>query len=229
MRKNIYLLTFFLFCCFLAKAQEKHEKVKKERKNAFAISAGISGVGFEYARVLNQHFSLRVVYNSLNLENIEIQDFELDNQNTDIILNVKNLNYDFLIEYLPFKSSSLKLILGAAYFTDLSISGNLTFDSEQKVGDITLTKDDFGDLNIGVDWPGSFAPYLGIGFGRAIPKKRLGIAIEVGGYYLGSPLVNLSATRLLTPTEEANKETLQEGFDSVSIVPNFKLKLAYSF
>lgn len=227
-KKN--LLIILCFCSIaITFSQEKEKDIKKERKNAIGISAGLPGFGFEYARLISHHFTIRLRYNSLNVKDYEIQDFELDGQNTDIILNAKNKSYDLLIEYLPFKSSSFKLLFGAGYFKDLLISGNMTFDTEQKIGDITLTKDDFGDLNIEADWSENFAPYLGIGFGRAIPKKRLGIALEIGGYFIGEPNVILKATRLLTPTEEENKETIQEGFKKLNIIPHIKLKLAYSF
>jgi ribosomal protein L30/L7E len=33
----------------------------------------------------------------------------------------------------------------------------------------------------------SVKPYLGIGFGRAIPKRRVGLNFEIGAYYHGTP------------------------------------------
>ncbi|RCS26964.1 hypothetical protein DUT90_07560 [Polaribacter sp. WD7] len=234
MRKNIYLFLCCLFCISIATAQEsteipEKEEIKKTRKNALAVSGGIPGYGFEYARVLNQHFSLRIGYNTLSVENYEIQDFEIDGQNTDIIANVDYSGIDFFIEYLPFKKSSFKLVFGAGYITDLLVTGNITFDEEQQIGDITLTKEDFGDLTLNADWSGTFAPYVGFGFGRAVPKRRLGLALEIGTYYANTPDVTLTATRLLTPTEEENRDTIQDGFESFKFIPNIKLRLAYSF
>ncbi|WP_298764248.1 hypothetical protein [uncultured Polaribacter sp.] len=233
MKRNIYACIFCFYFVSISFGQNKKEEIEdiehqKVRKNAIAITGGTTGIGFEYARYLTRKMTLRLKYNSLNVENYEINDFELDGQNTDFVLNLKNKSYDFLLEYKPF-NSSFKLVFGAGYFTDFSISGNLSFDSEQKVGDITLTKEDFGDIQIDANWNSSFAPYLGLGFGRAIPNKRLGLALEVGGYFIGESEATLVGTRLLTPTEEENKETIKDGFSKLTIIPNIQLKLAYSF
>lgn len=226
----LFLSTIFtLGICAQETSEDFDDFEKKENKNAIGISGGLPGFGFEYARSLNKHFNLRVGYNMLNIEDYEVQDIDLDGQNTDIIANFDYASIDLLFEYNPFKKSSLKLVFGAGYITDLVLSGNITFDEEQTFGDVTLTKEDFGDLTLNADWSGSVAPYVGFGFGRAVPKRRLGLALEVGAYYANSPDVTLTATRLLTPTEEENKENIQEGFESFKFIPNLKLKLAYSF
>lgn len=233
MKRNIYACIFCLYFVSISFGQNNKEetediKQQKVRKNALAISGGTTGIGFEYARYLTRKMTLRLRYNNLDVENYEINDFQLDEQSVDIIATLKNKSYDFLLEYRPF-NTSFKLVFGAGYFTDFAFSGNLSFDSEQKVGDITLTKEDFGDIKIDAKWTNSFAPYLGLGFGRAIPKKRLGLALEVGGYFIGEPEATLIGTRLLTPTEEENRETIKEGFSKLTIIPNIQLKLAYSF
>ena len=35
----------------------------------------------------------------------------------------------------------------------------------------------------------NFRPYLGLGFGRLIPKNRLGIRFELGAQFQGKPVV----------------------------------------
>lgn len=201
----------------------------KIRKNAIGFSFGVPGLGIEYARSLNKHLSLRLRYNALSVEGYEIKDFEINGDITDVVVNSNSQIFDVLFEYQPFKSSSFKLVFGAGYFKEFMITGDIKFEEEQQIGDITLSNEDFGDLNLDADWSGKFAPYLGLGFGRAIPKRRLGLALEIGAYYTGSPEVTLEATRLLSPTEEENQETLQDGFESLNLIPHIKLKLAYSF
>ncbi len=56
------------------------------------------------------------------------------------------------------------------------------------LGDYFLTPDANGNVNAAIKVNG-FRPYAGIGFGRAIPKHRLGFQMELGCQFWGSPKV----------------------------------------
>ncbi len=63
------------------------------------------------------------------------------------------------------------------------------------LGDYFLTPDSKGNVNAQIK-VNSFRPYLGIGFGRAIPKHRLGFQMELGCQFWGSPKIYCNDTEL---------------------------------
>ena len=59
-----------------------------------------------------------------------------------------------------------------------------------ELGDYMLTPDDAGNVEATLEVSG-FRPYLGIGFGHAVPKKRIGVQFDAGVQFWGSPKVYL--------------------------------------
>ena len=78
-------------------------------------------------------------------------------------------------------------------------------DNSQKIGlalgDYFLAPDQNGNVNASLEVSG-FRPYVGIGFGRAVPKHRLGFQFDLGVQFWGSPKVYLDG--------ENGKEQLTE-------------------
>ncbi len=57
-----------------------------------------------------------------------------------------------------------------------------------QLGDYFLTPDEDGNVNAKIKtW--AFKPYLGLGYGRAVPNKRVGFMVELGCQFWGSPKV----------------------------------------
>lgn len=56
------------------------------------------------------------------------------------------------------------------------------------IGDYKIPFNKDGDINGGVQ-VNNFRPYLGLGFGRLIPKKRVGFRFEIGAQFQGKPEV----------------------------------------
>ena len=57
-----------------------------------------------------------------------------------------------------------------------------------ELDDYLLEPDDNGNVNAYIK-TASFKPYLGIGIGRAVPKKRIGLMFDAGVQFWGSPKV----------------------------------------
>lgn len=55
-----------------------------------------------------------------------------------------------------------------------------------KLGDYLLTPDAEGNVKSTLKTNG-FKPYVGIGFGRAVPKKRIGFKFDLGAMFWGAP------------------------------------------
>ena len=79
-------------------------------------------------------------------------------------------------------------------------------------------------MELTLDYNG-FAPYLGLGFGRAVPKNKFGVSFEAGSFYLPEPKVDITATGMLAPT--ANQAvSLQEDIRDYRWFPFLNLRLS---
>lgn len=222
MKKKKLLFIFLICLSLIGQSQEI-----KEKKNAFAVSFGSPGLGLEYARKISQKLNAKVVWHSFKLEDFEQEDLEIDDDVVDLLANIESSIIDIGIEFLPFKNSSFKLITGLGILSKVKTNALITYTEDVKYGDITITKENIGEINADVSWNG-MAPYVGIGFGRAVPKKRLGFGIEFGSYFTSSPDVILTATNLLSPTAE-QEDNLKEALKTFKFIPKIQLRLAYKF
>lgn len=223
--KNYLIYFFFLSVCLQSYAQEETEI--KEKKNALAVSFGAPGLGLEYARKLSPKFSAKLVWHSFNLKDFDQKDLDLNGDKVDLLANLEVAIIDFGIEYLPFKNSSFKLTAGLGFLSKVNLNSVITYTEDVTVGTVIITKQDVGEVVADVTWSG-VAPYIGFGFGRAIPKKRLGFGIEIGTYFTSSPNVDLTASKLLAPTA-TQEEKLQNSLEDFKFIPRIQFRLAYKF
>ena len=200
---------------------------KPEKKNALAISAGLPGFGVEYARKLSPHLNAKVAWHFFKLEDFEIEDVEIKSDIVDILANVDISIVDVGIEYLPFKNSSFKLTAGVGILNKVNLNGIATYNEDIVFGDVVITNEDAGQIIADVTWT-DVAPYVGLGFGRAIPKNRLGFGIEFGSYITNSPEIDLTATNLLENTA-SQKENLQKSLEDFKFIPRLQIRIAYKF
>jgi hypothetical protein len=70
----------------------------------------------------------------------------------------------------------------------------------------------------------TIAPYGGIGFGNAL-SRRVGVQMDIGAVYLGSPDVELVTTGMLTPTAQ-EAEQIEENLSWVQVYPIVTLGLS---
>ena len=228
MKKNSYILLISLFFLSQLTAQESSEQLKsdKENKNALAVSAGMPGFGVEYSRKLTSKLTARLQYNFFEVEDFDLGEIEIgDNQVTAIVSGESN-TIDLLLDYAPF-GNAFKIVGGLSSINTLSMDILMEYDESVTFGDIVLTKEDYGQLNAGLSWEG-IAPYLGLGFGRAVPKSGLGFSVEFGSYFTQTPDVTLTATKLLAPTADQEEE-FTKTFETWTYIPSVKFRLAYSF
>ena len=78
-----------------------------------------------------------------------------------------------------------------------------------------------GSLNIN-----TVKPYLGLGFGRAVPKSRVGVTFEIGAFYQGTPALksdNENIQKLIDGELSGVTETLNK----LPIYPVLSLKLNF--
>lgn len=90
--------------------------------------------------------------------------------------------------------------------------------------DYNLTFDDNGDLRGNIEVSG-FRPYLGLGFGRLVPKHRIGVRFELGCHFHGKPKVMQDGQEVPTDKWSDGDNDLSKIVEKVSVYPVLKLSL----
>ena len=90
------------------------------------------------------------------------------------------------------------------------------------LGDYFIAPDENGNIDARIRVSG-FRPYLGLGFGRAVPRKRIGCQFDLGVQFWGSPTVMVNGEKL-------KPDKVGEELDDVlSIVSRIKVFPVLSF
>ena len=92
--------------------------------------------------------------------------------------------------------------------------------------DYRLTGNDLVDMK-GAISVNSVKPYLGIGFGRTIPKSRVGVNFEIGAFYQGTPKIvsDNNNVQKLIDTKLAEVSDVVDKVKQFPILPVISLKL----
>lgn len=226
MKKIITTLLFSILIYGNQYAQEEMtEDSLKVRKNAFGVSFG-TGFGFDYSRTWKENkLYLTASFNSFVYSINDIEK-EISGENLLINSDLDFKNLDVKISYHPF-SNAFKLVGGIGFFSSSNINVKTTFKDNITVGEVEFNSDDSGSLDIDVNWSKT-APYLGLGFGRAVPNKRLGFAFDFGTYFSSSPEITLDATGIIERSKD-QEALLNESFESFKFIPYGSFRVSYSF
>ena len=193
--------------------------------SGIAIQGGLPGVGLEYAYSLNSHLNLRARGLFMSVSGINYP-YTIDGRDIDIELEANALNFDLLLEYMPKATGAFKIVAGFSYVDNFDGAASIMLEESTTFGDVVLEPEDIGQIDLSILYSG-FAPYMGLGFGRAVPKNRVGFSVELGTYYIGAPDVQIAATELFTPSaNREQEENLEEALDSFRWMPSLMFKLA---
>ena len=199
MKKHLLLLSIIFLLLYKGMAQNSANSaiIRKER---FGLGLNISsnGVGaqFAYSILKNNDLIARIEGRYFYSE---IKDREITFQQTPMLVNgyIKRGSIGLMLDYHPF-GNSFKLTTGFAIL--LNEVNNLAKLKDSSVqGGIKISPDEVGSIII--DYSIKPSPYFGIGFGKSVPKKRVGFSFDIGFYYTGMPNVNYETTKLLEPTQ----------------------------
>ncbi|UZR94471.1 hypothetical protein [Chondrinema litorale] len=199
------------------------EPVKTGTQFSIGISGSTRGVGIDMGIGISQKFQLRFGGTYFQFDQSFQVDVEGEPFNLDADVDLKSLQ--LLADYYPFKGSSFKLTGGLAYHLneDYSINGVYVGDEVFSLGEISIDGDDVGTLGVDVTYE-KFAPYAGLGFGRAVPKGRVNFGFEMGTYYNSSPNVTINATKMLSETS-SQSDQLEENMQDYRFYPVIMFRL----
>lgn len=171
------------------------------------LSVGTDGIGFEVATPLTYHFAARAGFSFMPKikydQDVNIgHDDAFTTEEVNIQGKLNMSDFHLLFDYYPFKTSTFRITAGAYIGKSKLLEAENThpFVKEAQWGSAGLelgtgsdtytvvsdanTGDVHADLKVN-----SFKPYIGIGFGRAVPKHRVGVQFDLGVQFWGKPEV----------------------------------------
>ena len=202
MKKTLLPLLAVLLASPTASAQKDYEDFGLFDHLGVGLSLGTDGIGLDVATPVTDYAALRagisfwpkITYNddfSINDSNPLITDkVEVEGK-----LNIFDMKV--LADFYPIKTSSFHITAGAFFGQEKLITASNTSpfikDPSKygklglKLGDYRISTDRNGNIEADVK-VNSFKPYLGFGFGRAVPKKsRVSVSCDFGVQFWGKP------------------------------------------
>ena len=255
----INMRKLFLLCvlCLLTIGAHLHAQEKQDRKlgyfKSFAIGVniGTTGWGVDIATPIGQYLALRAGVTIMpNISYSDDVDVSIDYNSSyypdgnipssiEVEGGIGRTAGEILLNLYPFKRSSFFLTGGAVFGGDklIKVKGhsdelaNLQSQAGNfgiEIGDYTIPVDKNGNVSGGIK-VSSFRPYLGLGFGRIVPKnKRIGFLFELGVQIHGTPEVYTDYGSLGTLLEEADND-FSEILDKVTVYPVMRFRLCGKF
>lgn len=201
--------------------------------NHFGV--GISGgtknyIGVDLLINIISQLHVRLGYNQFDFDftDIESNIGSFTNQNLAFTGTINQSNIEVLFEW-GVLNGWLRFVAGPVFAIDNQINSDFSFTENIQINDIVIPADEVGSGSINIDHSFSVFPYLGIGVGRSLPWRRVGLNLDVGTYYKGTPKLGLGTTGLIQANAEnesiLNRNLRQEPV--LSLWPVVSLRLAY--
>jgi hypothetical protein len=194
-------------------------------------TAGTIGIGGGIATDFNAHLGARLGYTAYTYD-ID------DREESDLVFNgdADLGGAQALLDWYPM-GGSFRVTAGAVSTADVKVKatpvgGTFTFD------DVEYDAEDVGDARGHADF-GSLAPYVGLGYGRALSANgHFSFMVDLGVAFPGSPDVSLDVTcnapnaticAQLASDAAAEERELQDDADDYKYWPVLSIGVAYKF
>lgn len=169
------------------------------------LSLGTDGIGIDVATPLTDWAAVRAGFTFLPQFKVKVKDIHIKDDDpsledhVDVEIKPSVFDAKVLADFYPFKGSSFHLTAGAYFgkseFATITNTSMFIKDPAKYgklglvLGDYRLTTDERGYVDIDVK-VNSFKPYVGFGFGRAVPKKsRVSVSCDIGVKFWGKPSI----------------------------------------
>ena len=183
-------------------------KVKPFEHLSVSVNAGTLGVGVQVAAPVNQYLSLRTGLMMFKYT----YDYDYDGE---IHINYEDYDYEYGVEIpmkakanmvngllmadvFPFRNRRFHVTGGFYMGTSDIIKVTAEYAGRPiEIGDVIIDPDVNGRVAAHLETNG-FKPYLGIGFGSSVTKrKRVGFKFELGAMFHGSPKIVVTEGQII--------------------------------
>lgn len=241
----------FLLCAFVSMFATCNTVSAQEEFGVFnslsvGVGVGLTGIDVEAATPITPYLALRGGLTfmpgfSINTDvDVDVDDLAGVSDATysmDVKGSMKRTSGQLLVNVYPFPRASSFFVAAGAYFGGSSLVKIEGHSDELKdliaqgenagivIGDYTIPVDNNGNVSGGLKVSG-FRPYLGLGFGRAVPKKRLSVMFELGVQFHGKPKVYTDFGNVEDLLEEMDEDdAFTKILDKVTVYPVMKIRL----
>jgi hypothetical protein len=249
--KKLLILCAALLALSPLYAKTKSERIAFSNLG-ISLNGSTTGVGFTLSTPLAKHFALRAgyqfsylgykyIYSDFDPITVHNQSVDVPDVKLDAKLNIGAGH--LMVDWIPFKQGKGKFFVTAGMFVGsnqlITIDGQFNMnDPDIKLikdagllheieieldGDV-MRVDDSGKLGAQLEVNG-FRPYVGLGWGRAIPKHRFGFRFEMGAMFLGHP--KIVSDNLKAGSSDTLYGETQNVFSKIIAYPNISLQLTY--
>lgn len=198
---------------------------------AFGFKTGTNAVfGMDAAFQITPKLNIRIGYNTTRFE---IRDYETNFNRFEyyasIDADMRMSNFEIMVERpIRLFKININAVAGLAFFpiNEASVKGEArdTFP----FFDIGLTPGEIGYVKGTLSYRSNFSPYIGISFGKAIPKKKLGFSFQFGTYYKGRPTMDIEGSNILRSIDRFNNEKIiEDGISSYRWWPVLAFRVSY--
>ena len=92
-------------------------------------------------------------------------------------------------------------------------------------GTLFLPRRSWTYWGIDVEW-NKVAPFIGLGFGRAVPNKVVALSLEMGAFYVGEPKVGMTADGTFSRNRRICFD-LEDAISTYSFIPQINARIAF--
>ena len=230
-KKSFIALLAAVVLPFTANAQQSEDMGYFKHLSA-SYSLGTDGlIGFEVASPIGNYVTARMGYSFMPAIKVDADinfDYKGDQKKAKMQGKLNMGDFKLLFDVHPFRKSSFKVVAGFyigretlvdVYTREPLDIGKANYGGVGKVQIGTnptkmFGTDDEGHIK-GRVRVNSFKPYVGIGFGRAIPKSLVNVSFDLGVQFWGTPKVELFSYANPKDVTEVSKwvQLTKEDFD----------------
>jgi len=195
---------------------------------SLGIQLTTTGPGVFYARTLSQPHRLALVIRGQYIAyrkpiQIETAPNSFLTVDPDFMIGIAQAG----LNWHPFRRGSFFLSGGVGYSWHPHLGVVATADTKLNLGGLELTPEDVGTIDLAIRWS-PVVGYVGWGFGRAIPRKRVGVGFEMGVFYLGKPRIDLKYEGFLETTNLSEQiPVVERNLRHYRYLPTLNLRVGY--
>lgn len=221
-----FAMVVLVLCNLTSRAQGIEDMVQKPAGNEYllkhlSVSLKVStlGGGLEVATSLSHQFNLRLAGNYFKTS----RDFSFTLLDLDTHLKLSSLN--LFADWHPGGQEKLFHLSGGLLFSGnkAELTGRST--KSYQLGGYLISPDDMGELTMHL-YTRKVNPYLGLGFGSAIPQKRVSFKLEFGTVFHGQPKADLEASNMIKLTAE-QEEIVASNLSGYKFWPVLSMQLCF--
>ena len=196
-------------------------------KLALGLKVGSLGYGGEAIMNVISPLNARIGMNFLSLSPDLGDAAATEDYTMDATINLQA--FYAVLDFYPFHRSSFHLS-GGMYMSTNNIESKIHPIQTYTIGGDEYTPEKLGDIDLELKMDGT-CPYLGFGFGNRLNgNSGLGMNIDIGGYYQGSPTAKMFAEGLIEPTASPDQEKIvEDSLEGLTWYPIVTFGLVYKF